>query len=84
MVPALAIQRIHTRRVEQKLPAFLANFIHDELVLEVRADLVDEVSSLVVDEMTGVFLTLFKPYKPEPVAQELVEVGSGANYAQVN
>jgi DNA polymerase I len=48
-----AIQRIHTRLVAQKLPAFLVTFIHDELVLEVPADLVDEVSSLEVDKMTG-------------------------------
>jgi hypothetical protein len=32
----LAIQRIHARLVERMLPAFLVNFVHDELVLEVR------------------------------------------------
>jgi len=58
------------------------NFVHDELVLEVRADRVDEISSLLVDEMTEAFLALFKPYTPEPVARGLVEVGSGCNYAQ--
>jgi DNA polymerase I-like protein with 3'-5' exonuclease and polymerase domains len=56
--------------------------VHDELVLDVRTDLVDEVSSLVVNEMTGAFLELFEPYNPEPVARDLVEVGTGFNYAQ--
>jgi DNA polymerase I len=78
----LAIQRIYTRLAERNLPAFLVNFVHDELVLEVRADRVDEVSSLVVDEMSGAFLELFEPYKPEPVARGLVEVGVGFTYAQ--
>jgi DNA polymerase-1 len=79
----LAIHRIYAQLVERKLPAFLVNFIHDELVLEVREDLTDEVSSLLEDEMTGAFLMLFRPYNPEPVARGLVEVGGGANYAQV-
>jgi DNA polymerase I len=78
----LAIQRIYAQLVERKLPAFLVNFVHDELVLEVREDLTDEVSSLLVEEVTGAFLELFEPYNPEPVAQELVEVGDGYNYAQ--
>jgi hypothetical protein len=34
------------------------------------------------DEMTGAFLQLFKPYNPELVARDLVEVGTGFNYAQ--
>jgi hypothetical protein len=59
------------------------NFIHDELVLEVREDLVDEASFLLEDEMSRTFLKLFKPYNPEPVAQGLVEVGAGANCAHV-
>ena len=79
----LGIHRIYAQLVERKLPAFLVNFIHDELVLEVREDLTDEVSSLLEDEMTGAFLMLFRPYNPEPVARGLVEVGGGANYAQV-
>jgi DNA polymerase I-like protein with 3'-5' exonuclease and polymerase domains len=58
------------------------NFIHDELVLEVCEDLVDEVSSLVVDAMTSACLALFEPYKPELVARGLAEVGIGCNYAQ--
>jgi DNA polymerase I-like protein with 3'-5' exonuclease and polymerase domains len=78
-----AIQRIHTRLAAQKLPAFLVNFVHDELVLEVRKDLVDKVSSLLIDEMTNVFLELFKPYKPEPGARGPVDVRAGANYAEV-
>jgi DNA polymerase I-like protein with 3'-5' exonuclease and polymerase domains len=78
----LAAQRIHARLLERKLPAFLVNFIHDELVLEVREDLVDEASFLLEDEMSRTFLKLFKPYNPEPVAQGLVEVGAGYNYAQ--
>jgi DNA polymerase I len=78
----LAIQRIYARLIERKLPAFLVNFVHDELVLEVREDLLDEISSCLADEMTGAFLQLFKPYNPEPVAQGLVEVGAGYNYAQ--
>ena len=79
----LAIQRIYAQLLRRKTPAFLVNFVHDELVLEVRADLVDEVSSLLEDEMSRAFLMLFRPYNPEPVARGLVEVGGGANYAQV-
>jgi DNA polymerase I len=78
----LAVQRIYAQLVERKLPAFLVNFVHDELVLEVREDLVEEVSSLVVDEMTGAFLELFSPYNSEPGALRLVELGVGSNYAQ--
>jgi DNA polymerase I-like protein with 3'-5' exonuclease and polymerase domains len=76
----LVIERIYSRLRERRLPAFLINFVHDELVLEVREDLIDEVSCLVVDEMTGAFLELFKAYNPESVAHGLVEVGAGANY----
>jgi hypothetical protein len=75
--------RIFARLVERRLPAFLVNFVHDELVLEVREDLLDDVSCLVVDEMIGAFLELFKPYNPELVIRGLVEVASGYNYAQV-
>ncbi len=35
------------------------------------------------DEMIGPFLQLFKAYNPESVAERLVEVGAGYNYAQV-
>jgi DNA polymerase I-like protein with 3'-5' exonuclease and polymerase domains len=78
----LAIQRIYARLVERSLPAFLINFVHDELVLEVREDLVEEVSSLLIDAMTGAFLDLFKSYNSEPIIGWLVEIGVGANYAQ--
>jgi DNA polymerase I-like protein with 3'-5' exonuclease and polymerase domains len=57
----LVVQRIYARLLERELPAFLVNFVHDESVLEVRADLVDEASLLLRDEMTGAFLYLFKP-----------------------
>ncbi|HEX2236788.1 MAG TPA: hypothetical protein VHJ19_00130, partial [Gammaproteobacteria bacterium] len=67
----------------RKKSSFLVNFMHDELVLEVREDLVDEVSRLILDEMIGAFLELFKPYNPESVAQGLIEVGVAYNYAQV-
>jgi DNA polymerase I-like protein with 3'-5' exonuclease and polymerase domains len=79
----LAIQQIDSQLALRKLPAFLVNFVHDELVLEVRANLVDEVPSLLKDKMTGAFLTLFKLCKPELMARELVDVGAGYNYAQV-
>ena len=75
-----AIQRIYARLLERRLPPFLINFLHDALVLEVPGDLLGEVSCLVVDEMTGAFLELFKAYNPESVAHGLVEVGAGANY----
>jgi DNA polymerase I-like protein with 3'-5' exonuclease and polymerase domains len=78
----LAIQRFYTRLIERNLPAFLINFVHDGLVLEVREDLIDEVSCLIVDEMTGAFLELFKAYNPQSVAQGLAEIGAGNNYAQ--
>jgi hypothetical protein len=59
------------------------NFVHNELVLEVRADPVNEASSLLEDETTRAFLNLFKPYKPAPVVRGLIEVGVGANCAHV-
>ncbi len=62
----LAIQGIYAKLVERRLPAFLVNFVHDELVLEVREDLLDEVSCLVVDEMTGAFLSYSKPIIRNP------------------
>jgi hypothetical protein len=71
------------RSAGRKKSSFLVNFMHDELVLEVREDLVDEVSRLILDEMIGAFLELFKPYNPESVAQGLIEVGVAYNYAQV-
>jgi DNA polymerase-1 len=76
----LAIQRVH--QALQGMDAHLVNFIHDELVLEVREDLVDEVSALVQDEMTGAFLDLFKGFDPAPLARGLVEVGVGRSYAE--
>ncbi|HKH20026.1 MAG TPA: hypothetical protein VKB53_03835 [Gammaproteobacteria bacterium] len=78
----LAIQRIYAQLLRRKTPAFLVNFVHDELVLEVREDLTDEISSCLADEMTSAFLQLFKPYNPEPLARDLVEVGTGFNYAR--
>jgi hypothetical protein len=78
----LAIKRIYSKIQGQQLPALLVNFVHDELVLEVREHLVDEVSSLPLDEMTGAFLDLCKPYNPESVARGMMEIDVGCNYAQ--
>jgi hypothetical protein len=66
-----------------KLSAFLVNFVHGELVLEVREYLTDEVSSFLVDEVTGAFLELFRLYNLKLVSRELVVVGAGYNYAQI-
>ncbi len=78
----LAIQRTHAALVEAKAPAYLVNFVHDELVLEVREDALSEVAALVQAAMTGAFLDLFKDHDPEPLARGLVEVGSGPNYGE--
>lgn len=78
----LAIQRTHAALVEAKAPAYLVNFVHDELVLEVREDVLSEVAALVQAAMTGAFLDLFKDHDPEPLARGLVEVGSGPNYGE--
>jgi DNA polymerase I-like protein with 3'-5' exonuclease and polymerase domains len=78
-----AIHRVHTALRHKDLPAHLINFIHDELVLEVRKDTVDDVGGLLIHEMTQAFLDLFKAYQPESMAQGLVEIGVGTNYAEV-
>jgi DNA polymerase I-like protein with 3'-5' exonuclease and polymerase domains len=75
----LAIQRVH--QAIQGMDAHLVNFVHDELVLEVREDLVEKVSALVKDAMTNAFLDLFKDYDPVPLTRGLVEVGVGRSYA---
>ena len=79
----LAIQRVYAALLQKGLPAHLVNFVHDELVLEVREDVVPDVSELLTQEMTQAFLDLFKSYLPEFLTQGLVEVGVGINYAQV-
>jgi DNA polymerase-1 len=78
-----AIHRVHTALRHKDLPAHMINFIHDELVLEVREDVVDDVRELLRHEMTGAFLDLFKAYQPESMVRGLVEVGVGTNYAEV-
>lgn len=77
----LAIQRTHAALEEAHLPAYLVNFVHDELVLEVREEALPEVADLLKRTMTGAYLDLFKDHDPEPLARGLVEVGSGPNYA---
>ncbi|MFN2270317.1 MAG: DNA polymerase, partial [Anaerolineae bacterium] len=76
----LAIQRV--QQAIQGTDAHLVNFVHDELVLEVRADLVEQVRGLVQDAMTTAFLELFTDYDPAPLANGLVEIGVGQNYAE--
>jgi hypothetical protein len=78
----LAIQRVYGALLQADLPAYLINFIHDELVLEVREDVVEDVRELLVQEMTQAFLDLFASFRPEAMAQRLVEVGKGQNYAE--
>ncbi len=78
----MAIQRTHAALVEATVPAYLVNFVHDELVLEVREDALGEVAALVQTAMVGAFLDLFREHDPEPLAHGLVEVGSGPNYGQ--
>lgn len=78
----LAIQRTHTALTGAKLPAYLVNFVHDELVLEVRTDVLAEVAALVQEVMTGAYLDLFKDHDPKSLARGLVEVGMGPNYAE--
>ena len=77
----LAIQRTHAALLQAKVPAFLVNFVHDELVLEVADDAVAQVKDLVNQAMTSAFLDLFREYDPAPLARNLVEIGVGANYA---
>ena len=78
----LAVQKVHAGLQELGLPAFLVNFVHDELVLEARADCVEEISQLLVSQMTEAFLELFTDHDPEPLSSGLVEVGTGPNYAE--
>ena len=77
----LAILRTHAALLQAKVPAFLVNFVHDELVLEVADDAVAQVKDLVNQAMTSAFLDLFREYDPAPLARNLVEIGVGANYA---
>jgi DNA polymerase-1 len=80
----LAIQRVHAALREWDPPAFLVNFVHDELVLEVREDAVERVSLLVTDRMVQAFKDLFRSYQGvEALSHQLVEVGTGPNYAEV-
>jgi len=78
----LAIQRTHAALTAANLPAYLVNFVHDELVLEVREEALAEVTALLHKAMTGAFLDLFKDHDPEPLAHGLVEVGSGPSYGE--
>ena len=78
----LAIQRTHAALLAAHAPAYLVNFVHDELVMEVREDAREAVAVLVQEAMTGAYLDLFKDHDPEPLARGLVEVGSGPNYAE--
>jgi DNA polymerase-1 len=78
----LAVQQVHAGLQELGLPAHLINFVHDELVLEVRDDCIEEISQLLTTTMTQAFLDLFKDYNPEPLSSALVEVGIGPNYAE--
>jgi DNA polymerase I-like protein with 3'-5' exonuclease and polymerase domains len=77
-----AIRNLHTFIQNSKLPVHMVNFIHDELVLEVREDHVDEISQRLVSAMTDSFVTLFKDYAPESLSASLVEVGVGSTYAE--
>ena len=79
----LAIQKVHRAVEEKALPAYLVNFVHDELVLEVQAEAAEDVSGLVRGEMTRAFIELFEDYPADSLAHGLVEVGTGANYAEV-
>ena len=78
----LAIQRVHAALLHNNLPAYLINLIHDELVLEVREDVVADVSELLTHKMTQAFLDLFKSYQSESMSRRLVEVGAGPSYAE--
>lgn len=71
----LAIQYTHDALTQSKAPAFLINFVHDELVLEVAEAAVDQVKAFVGTAMTEAFLRLFKDYDPAPLAKHLVEIG---------
>lgn len=58
---------------------YLVNFVHDELVLEVQADVLDEARALVQEAMTSAILHLFRDVDPAPLAKDLVEIGVGPN-----
>jgi DNA polymerase-1 len=65
----LAMLRIHERLTPPRLDggtsdAGLVNTVHDELVVECRADDADRVSSLVRDEMEGAHRTLLRRVPP--------------------
>jgi hypothetical protein len=50
--------------VKQRLPAYLVNFVHDELILEFWEDIVTDVRELLIYKKTQSFLDLFKSYRP--------------------
>ena len=62
----------------QNLPAYMINFVHDELVLEVREDAIDQLSTILKEEMTAAFTDFF----PDAATDGLVEIGVGDNYAE--
>jgi len=76
----LAIARVHNHLVGKDV--HLINFVHDELVLEVAEDRVEDVTSQLILAMTDAFLGLFGRFPvANKMAQGLVEVGAGLNYA---
>ena len=56
----IAIQRVYSALKATDQPAHLINFVHDELVLEVKDDVIDTVSKLVRREMTQAFLGIIQ------------------------
>ena len=70
------ISRVHD--AIEELPAFLINFVHDELVLEVRHDSIEQISAILRREMTAAFTSFF----PDATTRGLIEIGVGDNYAE--
>ncbi|MDP6415144.1 MAG: DNA polymerase [Gammaproteobacteria bacterium] len=70
------ISRVHD--AINGVSAFLINFVHDELVLEVRDDAIEQISAILREEMTAAFTEFF----PDSTPHGLIEIGIGDNYAE--
>jgi DNA polymerase-1 len=71
----IALNKMFT---DNNLDARLVNCVHDEVVVEAREDLVEEVKHCIETAMVSGFLRVF----PEGITRDLVEVGLGYSWAE--
>ncbi len=71
----LAMIRIHKKFKERNLPARLLLQVHDELLIEVREDMVEEAKGILKEEMENVY----------PLSVPLVvKIGEGINWGEIS